>query len=79
MAKRQGKQNHKRMVVSLRYMVTPDGNARLSRAIFILLKAAEANSQAEDTSNGKKEAPHGQAPARDVTGGSDRNDSHDEG
>lgn len=44
MAKKQGKQNHKRLVVSYRYVATPDGNARLSRAIDILLRAATRDS-----------------------------------
>jgi len=78
--KTRGKQNQKRLVVSIRPIATIDSDTRVSRAIDILLKAAaEANSQSKDTSNGKKR-PHGQAPAKDaLTRGSGGNDSHGEG
>jgi len=80
-AKKQGRQSQKRLVVSIRHVATPDGNARVCRTIDILLKAAaEANSQSKDTSNGKKETPHGQAPTEDaLTRSSGGNDSHGEG
>ena len=81
MAKKQGKQNQRRLVVSLRHAATPDDSARLSRAIGILLKAAaEANSPSRDTSNGKKESPQRQGPTKDaLTRGSSGNDSRGEG
>jgi len=79
-AKNEGSQNQKRMVVTIHHAATPDGSARISRAISVLLKAAEeANSQSKDTSNGKKEAPHGQATAKDAltrsNGGNNSNDT----
>lgn len=79
MPKTRGKQNQKRPVVSIRSIATVYSDARLSRAIDILLKAAaEANLQSKDTSNGKK--PDGQAPAEDaLTRGSGGSDSHGEG
>ena len=81
MPKKRGKQNQKHPVVSIRPVATADSDARLSRAVDILLKAAvEANSQSKDTSNSKKETLHGQAPAEDaLTRGSGGNDSHAEG
>ena len=81
MPKTRGKRNQKCPIVSIRPIATADGDARLSRAIDILLKAvAEANSQSKDTSNGKKETPHGQAPAVDaLTTGTEASDSHGEG
>jgi hypothetical protein len=80
-AKKQRIENKKRLLVTMHHVPTPDGNARLSRAIDIVLKAAaEANSQSKDTPNGKKETPHGQAPAVDtLTRGSGGNDFHGEG
>ena len=40
MAKKQGKQSQKRLVVSIHRIATPDADARLCRAIAILLQAA---------------------------------------
>ena len=55
MAKKQDKQNQKSLVVNLRYVATPDGNARLSRALGILLRAAaRSTTESEDDIKGKK-------------------------
>ena len=40
MAKKQNRQNQKRLVVSMCRVATPDAEERLSRAIDILLRAA---------------------------------------
>lgn len=37
---KKAKQNHERIVISLRHVATPDAEERLTRAIGILLKAA---------------------------------------
>ena len=81
MAKKQGKQNQKRIVVSIRHVATPDAEERFSHAIGILLKAATRNtSQSKQTPNTKKKEPPCQAPADDaLTRGSGGNDSHGEG
>lgn len=79
MAKKQGKQNHKRMVISLRHVATPDAEERLARAIGILLKAAARDTtKSVDSINTEKEtSPSCQAPAEDVpTGGAKEDDSH---
>lgn len=55
MAKKQGKENHKRIVVSLRHVATPDGNARVLRTIEILLRAAvRGTTKPEDSIKGEK-------------------------
>ncbi len=60
MAKTQGKQNQKRPVVDIRHIATLDSDARISRAVDMLLRAAgEAKSQSKGISDGKKETPHG--------------------
>lgn len=80
MPKTQGKQNQERLKVRVCHVAIVDSDARISRAIDILLKAvAEANSQSKNTSNGKKETTHGQAPTVDtLTRGSGGDDSHGE-
>lgn len=40
MARKQDKQNQKRLVVNVHHVATPDAKERLSRAIDILLRAA---------------------------------------
>jgi len=72
-AKQQGKQNHKRMVVSLRHVATPDANARLSRTIDILLRAAARGaSQSKGNPSTKREEPFRHDPATDdPTGGNE--------
>lgn len=55
MAKKLGKQNNKRIVVSLRHVVTPDGNARVSRTLDILLRAAaRSTTKSQDGIKGKQ-------------------------
>ena len=55
MAKKQDKQNQKRLVVSMRHVATPDGNARLSHVVEILLRAAaRGTTKSEDSIKGKK-------------------------
>ena len=67
MAKKQGRQNQKRMVVIMRHVTTPDAEGRLSRAIDILLRvAAKGTAKSEDSINAKKEKPPHQAPAEDA-------------
>lgn len=71
MAKKQGKQNQKRMVVTMRHVTTPDAEGRLSRAIDILLRVAARGTA-------KKERPPHQAPAEDtLTGVDEESDSHE--
>ena len=45
MAKKQTRENKKRLVVSIRHVAAPEADVRLSRAIQILLMAARNNSQ----------------------------------
>jgi hypothetical protein len=79
-SKTRSKKNQERPVVSIRHIAMVNSDTRISRAIDILLKAtAEAGSRTKDTSNGKKEMPHGQAHTEDtLTRGSSGNDSHGE-
>lgn len=60
MPKTQGKQNQERLKVRVCHVAIVDSDARISRAIDMLLQAAaEAKSQSKGISNGKKETPHG--------------------
>ncbi len=80
MPKKQGKQNQKRLVVSIRHVATPDGNARLSRVIDILLKAAarDALRSKGNPANAEKGKPPCQAPAEDaLTGGAEESSSYE--
>ena len=71
-----GKQNQKRLVVTVRRVVTPDAEERLSRVVAILLKAATRGpSQSKDDPNGK---PPNQASADDgLIGGAEEGTSHE--
>jgi hypothetical protein len=75
-AKKQDKQNQKHLVVNLHYVAASNGDARLSRAIGILLRSgARARKESIDT---KKETPTSPLPARDSpTGGAKEDDSHE--
>lgn len=76
MAKKQGKQNQKRLVVNLRYEAASEGDARLSRAIDILLRSG-VRAQKESM-NTKKEEPPRQVPTEDtLTSGSEEDESHE--
>lgn len=67
MAKKQGKQNQKRLVVSMRHVATPDAEERVCRAIEILLRAAATGiSQAEDSPDADKEKPSARGSVHDV-------------
>lgn len=59
MAKKQGKQTQKRMVVTVRHVATADAEERISRCMRILLKAAaRCASQSKDNINTQeKELP----------------------
>jgi len=63
-AKKQDKQNQKRLVVSMRHVATPDGNARLSHVVEILLRAAARDATKSEDSI-KEKAPAGNS----LTGG----------
>ncbi len=72
MAKKQGKQNHKRIVVSLRHVATPDAEERLARATGILLKAAaRGTTKSEDSIKGKR------GPARGGLTTGEEGDAHE--
>jgi len=76
-AKKQDKQNQKRLVVSMRHVATPDGNARLSHVVEILLRAAaRGTTKSEGSIDAKKEGPPHQAPAENtLTGGAEGSNS----
>lgn len=66
MAKKQNKQNQKRLVVSLRHVAAPDGNARVLRTIEILLRTAARGSRkdkkgptGDGLTDGDEAVPHG--------------------
>lgn len=61
MAKTHGKQNQNRPVVDIRHITAVDSDARISRAIDMILQASMgAKSQSKGVS-GKSEMPHGSA------------------
>ena len=74
-----GRKEKKLGMVEIRYVPTPDADARLSRAMGILLKAAGRDiSESRENTNTKKEEPPCQAPAEDALPGGDEGDnSHD--
>lgn len=74
-----GKQNQKRLVVTVRRVVTPDAEERLSRVVAILLKAAAKDiSQLKKSQNIKKGKPPRQVLGEDtLTGGGEDGDSHE--
>jgi hypothetical protein len=57
-AKKQGRQSQKRLVVSIRHVATPDGNVRVCRTIDILLKAAAEASSRQKTPQMVKRKRH---------------------
>lgn len=76
MAKKQGKQIQKRMVVTMRHVATPDAEERLCRAMEILLRAAaRGTSQSEDSPDAQKEEPPCQALEQDAPTGGAEDDS----
>jgi len=77
-AKRQDKQNQKSLVVRLRYVATPDGEARLSHVIDILLRSAARNPE-ENINAKKEEKPPCQAPVDDALTGGTEDDSCEQG
>lgn len=55
MAKKQTRENKKRLVVSMRHVAAPDADKRLSRALGIWLRAAaRGTTESEDDIKGKK-------------------------
>lgn len=77
MANIQCKQNQAHIVISLHHVATPDSNARLSRAVDILLRAAVKKSTLQpkrepDTQN---QRPPAQAPTEFKLNGNDRDHS----
>ena len=76
MARKQDKQNQKRLVVNVHHVATPDAKERLSRAIDILLRAAARDtSQAEDSPDADKEKPSGRSTHK-VAGDGECKDEH---
>ena len=72
MAKKQGKQNQKHLVVNIHQVATPDSNARLSHAIDILLRAvAKITARSEDSIRGTK------SPAGDTLATGEEGDVHE--
>lgn len=71
MPKQQGKQNHQRLIVRVCHVATMDANARLSRAVDILLRAAARDaSQSKGNLSAKRVEPLRQNPVTDdPTGG----------
>ncbi len=62
MPKKYPKHKEKSLVVRLCYVAAPDSDARLSRAMEILLwAAARGTSQAEDSPDADKENPSGRS------------------
>ncbi len=59
----------------MKYAPAPDADARLSRAIDILLcSAARDAARSEKSTNAKKEQPSGLAPAEDALTSGDQSD-----
>ena len=81
MAKKQGEQNQKRMVVTMRHVTTPDAEQRLSRAIDILLRvAARGTTKSKDGINTEKETPPTRGSTGDTpTGGAEESNSYESG
>lgn len=72
MAKKQGKQNQKHLVVNIHQVATPDSNARLSHAIDVLLRAAASGtSKSEGSIRGTK------SPAGDTLATGEEGDVHE--
>jgi hypothetical protein len=57
------KKDPKRLIVTLRHVAAPDADARISRAIDILMEAAASKEtpQPTDRTNIRKETPSGQS------------------
>ena len=82
MANKQRKQNHTCIVVSLRHVATPDADARLSRTVDILLKAAAKKNtpKSKEMPRDQKQRQHGEAPEEDaLTHGNGGSGSNGEG
>lgn len=64
------RQNYAHIAVSLRYITTPDADARLSRAIDLLLENAAKNQKPTAAGDHKyhKEKPSPQLSTRDGSG-----------
>ena len=59
MPKKHRKHNKKPLVISLRYVATPDSNTRLSHAIDILLRAAARSTTKSEDSIRRTKSPAG--------------------
>jgi len=55
------KKNPKRLIVTLRHVANPDADARISRAVDILIEAAASKAQPTGRTNIRKETPSGQS------------------
>lgn len=78
MAKREGKEKQKRLVVSMRHVTTPDAEGRLSLTIDILLRvAARGTTKSEDSINTEKETPPSRGPAGDSLSSGEEGDPHE--
>lgn len=80
MKKRMDPKAKKPKVIGIRYVPTPDVDARVVRVIDILLRAARHSTPSEEGTHAEEQEPHSQTPAEDALGGgSGGNDSHGEG
>ena len=79
MAKKQGKRNQISLVVSMRHVVTPDADTRLSRVVNILLKAATRGTivSEKETVAEKEKSPHHIPREEGLTGGHEETDSNE--
>ena len=77
--RKQGKQHQRGLTVRIECVPTRDAEARLSRVLDILVKAAKrAGARSRDSVDAKKEKPPDQAPADDaLTGGVEGDDSRE--
>ena len=67
MAKKQTRENKKRLVVSMRYVAAPEADERLSRALGILLRSgARTAATSEESINAKKEESAREGSAEDT-------------
>lgn len=76
--KKQG-ENQKRLVVSIRQIVAPDADTRLSRVVNILLKAATRGTivSEKETVAEKEKSPHHIPREEGLTGGHEESDSNE--
>ena len=77
-AKKQGK-NQKRLVVSIRQIASPGADAKLSRVVNILLKAATRGTivSEKETVAEKEKSPHHIPREEGLTGGHEESDSNE--